>query len=72
MELCEAGRGAKSWQELERRAGVRIDLAVQSDFFKLRCGPLHWSVPLSLKITAGAITAANRIIAANLCTRQSR
>ena len=39
MELCEAGRGAKNWQELESRAGVRIDLAVQSDFFKL--GVVH-------------------------------
>ena len=30
---------------LQRGAGVRIDLTVQRDFFKLRCGPLHSLYP---------------------------
>src|ERR1700751_152476 len=43
------------WRELQLRASVRVDFAVQANFFKSRCGPFHdspsgpmWTVNSSL------------------------
>src|SRR5580765_4490897 len=61
-------RRYEPWKELQLCARVRVDLAVQANFFKSRCGPFHDSPTgpnLDREYSLGYLTRSSNAIQGN-------